>query len=361
MTPEKRQMIRKRVGRLLYAEIGADNGSILLDISEQGCSFQAIAPVREQQLHFTISVGAGRKVTGNARVAWVDATQKVGGLRFLNDSSELREQIRSWMEMTVAPESSLRAGEQPESEAKLRRKKLREDARAQLGSTGASRPAKSPASSGQALAASGAGTATRESVLISTQMPEKAVLAAPVRNPAGAGLATVAIGLVALFATMTVAYRQEIGHLVMRIGAGMTGEAPKPPAAPLDQGSVPSIPAETSVPATASGLGEIGPPNAIEPEALPGKKQLTPVSDGTVQAMPAVSRNADLTEDVPSLWTLVESGDTRAELTLADRYLRGEGVTQSCAQARVLLEAAAKRGNSEAQRKLDELPQAGCR
>jgi TPR repeat protein len=57
----------------------------------------------------------------------------------------------------------------------------------------------------------------------------------------------------------------------------------------------------------------------------------------------------------------VESGDTRAELTLADRYLRGEGVTQSCAQARVLLEAAAKRGNSEAQRKLDELPQAGCR
>jgi len=50
----------------------------------------------------------------------------------------------------------------------------------------------------------------------------------------------------------------------------------------------------------------------------------------------------------------------KAELTLADHYLQGEGVTPSCAQARVLLEAAAKRGSTEAKQKLGDLAQAGC-
>jgi TPR repeat protein len=56
----------------------------------------------------------------------------------------------------------------------------------------------------------------------------------------------------------------------------------------------------------------------------------------------------------------VEAGDTHAEVALASRYVRGDGVPQSCAQARVLLEAAVKRGSAEAKQKLDELPQAGC-
>jgi TPR repeat protein len=63
---------------------------------------------------------------------------------------------------------------------------------------------------------------------------------------------------------------------------------------------------------------------------------------------------------VSSLWTLVENGDMHAEVTLANRYVRGDGVPQSCAQARILLEAAAKRGSTEAKQKLDDLGQAGC-
>jgi TPR repeat protein len=45
---------------------------------------------------------------------------------------------------------------------------------------------------------------------------------------------------------------------------------------------------------------------------------------------------------------------------LANRYVRGEGVPQSCAQARVLLEAAVKRGSAEAKQTLDDLGLAGC-
>src|SRR5439155_4504275 len=61
-------------------------------------------------------------------------------------------------------------------------------------------------------------------------------------------------------------------------------------------------------------------------------------------------------DDIQSLWGLVETGDTRAEVTLADHYSQGTGVPQNCTQARVLLTAAVRRGNIQAKRKLDELP-----
>ena len=91
------------------------------------------------------------------------------------------------------------------------------------------------------------------------------------------------------------------------------------------------------------------------------KEQITPSTNvPTVPAKRNASQQTSASDDVSSLWTSVENGDTRAEVLLANRYLRGEGVPQSCAQARVLLEAAVKRGSMEAQQKLDELIQGGC-
>jgi TPR repeat protein len=61
------------------------------------------------------------------------------------------------------------------------------------------------------------------------------------------------------------------------------------------------------------------------------------------------------------LWSAVEKGNSTAETTLADLYLRGDGVTRNCAQARVLLSAASSKGNPEAMQKLQELNRNGCR
>ena len=61
------------------------------------------------------------------------------------------------------------------------------------------------------------------------------------------------------------------------------------------------------------------------------------------------------------LWTAVEKGSLSAETTLANLYLRGEGVPKSCDQALVLLSAASHKGSFEAKRKLRELNQTGCR
>jgi hypothetical protein len=360
MTQEKRQTLRKRIGRLLYAELGPDNGSILLDISEQGCSFQAIAPVRERQVRYTISVGDGRKVTGEARVAWVDATAKIGGLRFLSDSPELQEQIRSWMELTAAPLSSLRAGEERDSEAKRRRKKLREEAQAQAGTVGTGQSAQFPARSDRMPTAAARAAAPQSSIpSVQAQVTNRPVLQTPAKSRTRIGPAFATIALAAVLFTM-MAYRQDLGRMVMGLGASIAGEPLKAPASPPDATPEPSASFNAVAPAGAPDAS--GQSRSIESETVSAKEQLTPVADAQAPPRrPVAATNVSLNEDVPSLWALVEGGDTRAELTLADRYIRGEGVTQSCAQARVLLEAAAKRGSDEAKRKLDELPQAGCR
>src|ERR1700733_7538489 len=55
------------------------------------------------------------------------------------------------------------------------------------------------------------------------------------------------------------------------------------------------------------------------------------------------------------LWLAVEKGNLKAEVTLADLYARGEGVTKNCTQARVLLRAAAEKGSAEASTQLARL------
>jgi len=60
------------------------------------------------------------------------------------------------------------------------------------------------------------------------------------------------------------------------------------------------------------------------------------------------------------LWASVEAGDSKAAVTLADVYLRGEGVPANCEQARVLLFVASKENNAEATKRLQDLDATGC-
>jgi TPR repeat protein len=45
---------------------------------------------------------------------------------------------------------------------------------------------------------------------------------------------------------------------------------------------------------------------------------------------------------------------------LSDLYLHGEGVPKNCDQARVLLDAAARKGEAAAAERLRNLPSYGC-
>ena len=60
------------------------------------------------------------------------------------------------------------------------------------------------------------------------------------------------------------------------------------------------------------------------------------------------------------LWAAISKGNEAAELILADLYARGDGVAKNCAQAQVLLRAAADRGSSDAVQELQQLRSRGC-
>jgi hypothetical protein len=63
---------------------------------------------------------------------------------------------------------------------------------------------------------------------------------------------------------------------------------------------------------------------------------------------------------VQLLWISVEKGNPYAEIALADLYWRGKGVPKNCDQTRILLAAAARKGNPEAHRRLEQFQQEGC-
>lgn len=68
----------------------------------------------------------------------------------------------------------------------------------------------------------------------------------------------------------------------------------------------------------------------------------------------------DTPEAVRLLWISVEKGNPSAELALAELYWRGEGVARNCDQTRILLSAAARKGSTEAQKRLQQFQQEGC-
>jgi hypothetical protein len=334
-------------------------------------------------------VGDGRKLEGDGQMVWSDTSKKTGGLRFLNPSQELREQVREWLEETlVTADGKLDPGAL-ESKAKRQRNKRREEARAEaeLAWEEGTLKAESKAAAGiePGIARTGAGETADtkiESAAANRTFHVEASDDFAFRGP-GFALTTTgiwrgvsAIALSAILSMAVIGYRRELGHLVMSFGSSIAGDEQKGGggAAPDAHGVADDITSRDHAAANAS--PEVGSP--AEPVATPGEPEAmneggaeaTPVRDEQVIPSSAVipsgaarrvsSPQEGAGEDVTSLWTAVENGDTHAEVALAGRYVRGEGVPQSCAQARVLLEAAVKRGSAEARQKLDELPQAGC-
>lgn len=81
--------------------------------------------------------------------------------------------------------------------------------------------------------------------------------------------------------------------------------------------------------------------------------QIVPVADKAAPQKAAVLQPSPKTEQVTrdnavDLWKAVKHGDINAEVALANLYLKGESVPQSCEQARLLLVAAAMKGSRDA-------------
>lgn len=101
MPHERRVSVRKMPEYLAYLGLPSNNGGIVVDISEGGVGFRAIAPVHaDGPIHFRFAMDSAARIRAVGELAWIDETRKVGGLRFTQLPDEIREQIRAWAAQT---------------------------------------------------------------------------------------------------------------------------------------------------------------------------------------------------------------------------------------------------------------------
>ena len=413
-TQDKRAIVRKRTQQLVYLELGRDNGGVMLNLSEDGCGFQAITPVKCGETRFAFQISGGRRIAGDAEIVWVDDVGIMGGLRFLNLPLEARKQIRRWLEETNAPEEhgSFEPADAPlDAVARGMRGEFgRESADAGRYRHGGAVPAAAramedePAPAWANLRAASAHPVQddrygspmfRDDGSYGVSRPRSVAL--------WRGIAVLAVATA--IAALVVAYQHDVGTSLIWLGETLSGRTKASGELPENKPPATSLPRDVS-PETAPAVGTATAQKTLDqkpddlksdtltPDAL---GDTAPKTDGSLSAAPPADTKSsrgsgapglspsgasgdrqesmlerqgsrekppetwDPNDSIESLWGAVQGGSISAERTLAERFVRGEGVVKNCDQAKVLLKAAADRGSKEARLRLYELETGGCR
>src|SRR5260370_2828233 len=97
MNSERRQDSRKTSEAHVHIQLSLDNSGSLLNLSEEGLGFQAAAPVhRNGPIFCWFSFDTGDPIEVVGELAWMDETNKVGGLRFTAINCQARDRLRHW-------------------------------------------------------------------------------------------------------------------------------------------------------------------------------------------------------------------------------------------------------------------------
>ena len=95
---ERRQTARRRPPRLIYVELGAANGGMIRDLSEEGFAVRAMMPVnRTQTTPFSFMLNEAVRVEGEGEIVWTEDKGRVAGIRFTKISGHARSQIQAWV------------------------------------------------------------------------------------------------------------------------------------------------------------------------------------------------------------------------------------------------------------------------
>jgi len=382
----------------------------MLNLSEEGCGFQAITPVKVGESRFGFQINGGRRIAGDAEIVWADESGVMGGLRFIALPPEARKEIRAWLEETNAPMEYGYASAAAASAAaagagvgaRPNRTNIpppvapdpypREAAPSvRIPQHEAPPPPQRPAYSNS----SSLGYPVLDEPRYNSPFTEAIVPYQDQQRRSASvwrGIA-VAATLVAVLA-LGVMYQKDVGNSLIWLGETMSGNKTK--ASSITPTDKPTDNSAASLPTTKP---EVAPDDAAAsknssaalPESDPvaeskktyddtaklaGTKQQTPattpnasnVSDRSVSALDRQSAaaaqkpepNWSETDSVETLWGAVQAGSVSAEVSLAERFARGAGVNKNCDQAKVLMKAAADKGNREARMRLYELETQGC-
>lgn len=116
---DRRTTHRTNSDALTYIHLEPDSGAIVLNVSDGGLAFHAVAPIHQSGIiKFWFSLNAEHRIEGYGELAWTDATRKTGGLRFNSLPAEVREQIRNWVLQsgtTLKPKSEMHIAAQGRS------------------------------------------------------------------------------------------------------------------------------------------------------------------------------------------------------------------------------------------------------
>jgi TonB family protein len=96
---DRRICARQQVKSLAYLDIGADNGGIVLNISETGVAVHAVSvlpaePLVDLRLQLPRS---SKRLETKGKVAWTSSTKKEAGVEFIDLPEEVRLEIREWL------------------------------------------------------------------------------------------------------------------------------------------------------------------------------------------------------------------------------------------------------------------------
>lgn len=370
--PDRRQSPRTKLSEIAYIGMGPENGGLVLDVSDGGLSFHAVAPVlRAEKIHFVLSLRGHNRIEGAGEVVWTNEMRTVCGLRFTSLSGGARELLNSWTNQSLLPEAAREKDVSPGSTTIPQTEQ----------------PSGSDVSPWD----------TDPEPIFAIPPAAGDYLSEPMGKPMWWGqlLLWIMIGFSG-GALLGAAYLYGVHVGVSKINsvarsAAVPGSQPSsPPIAPSTE-TVPSVPSQaTPVP---SGAASIPRAETPAPSGAPVDVPQTKYKSTSVSQLPAAGEHGpalpdqhaeqireagqselaaamsylnggngqrDSSKAVRLLWAAVGNGNSAAEVMLADLYVKGDGVPKNCAQGRVLLIAAAKSGDAHAKLKLNELKTNGC-
>jgi PilZ domain len=378
---ERRRATRTRPEVLSYIQFEPEGGGIVLNASEEGLAFQAAAAVRQRgPIRLCISPNLEQRIQLTAEIAWMDEAKKSGGLRLKEVSADTGDQIRRWLAQTTESghqQKELGPPAHTVNEAPPISSAARDNSPDLFPLAAASHEAPPAYADAVSVAVPRFPGISTPSTLWQPPSPESRssfLNSRPLRDVATGFLILILILMPILFLQNIFFQniRVELGNSLIRIGEKLKGTSDNPidPAAarlaPIPAQETPdasSVPAPSpKTPATETAYP------SDQPSAAQAQQGTAPPVDATAADHPDPPQSIADTHPrngrsatARQLWSAVEAGDSSAEVELARLYLTGDGVPRNCEQARVLLRAASKKGNSEAAQQLRKIKISGCR
>lgn len=366
---DRRSIVRNRTRQLVYLELGRDNGAIMVNLSEDGCGFEAISPVTVGKTRFAFQIRDGQHVAGDGEVRWVDKPGIMGGLRFLDLQAEVPQKIRMWMNdarVPVEPEELPPSNPPRNTLSDISEREMEEP---EIPPPYANLPTAAPPTMEEvwarfpSLRVDGASPAKSRSLSRRIAVLAMAVISGALlyEHQPGVGSTLISLG-------ETVAGRPRASAVVPegrsqesvnpQLKVDETPEKAEVETAPNRESEM--IPSEEPNPAPNVPTGNAERAGAVHQEHavwrhVAAHKLSTRVKE-IQKGQPAPSKD----ESVASLWEDMKGGSISAEISLAERFIRGHEVAKNCDQARVLLRAAANKGSREARLRLYQLESGGC-